>query len=108
MQTGYVASQHAFIHLGLEKEPIGSKRSQINSMGIKSHFEAVAQWNNWTYEEKGLQLGTCLRGKAQSVLSSVSESEREDFNMVNTALRQRFSPPHREKAFRSMFQQRIA
>ena len=25
---------------------------------------------------------------------------------MNTALRQRFSPPHREKAFRSMFQQR--
>ena len=34
-----------------------------------AHFEAVAQLNDWTYEEKGLQLGSCLRGKVQRVLS---------------------------------------
>ena len=39
-----------------------------------THFNVVACWNDWTYSEKGLQLVTCLRGKAQKVLSSIPES----------------------------------
>ena len=116
MQTGYVASQHAspFYSPGIgnrahwkQKEPDTKfDGDKVEWDDFLAHFEAVAQWINWTYKEKGLQLGTCLRGKAQRVLSSVSESEREDFEMLKTALRQHFSPPHLEKAFRSMFQQR--
>ena len=73
MQTGYVASQYAtpFYSPGIgkrahrkQKEPDKFDGNQVEWDDFLAHFEAVAQWNNWTYEEKGLQLRTCLRGKA--------------------------------------------
>ena len=71
-----------------------------------AHFDMVARWNDWTYTEKGLQLATCLRGKAQKVLSSIPESQRSDYEAMKSALEKRFSPPHRENAFRAVFRQR--
>ena len=66
----------------------------------------VARWNDWTYSEKGLQLATCLRGKAQKVLSSIPESLNGDYETVRSTLEKRFNPPHRENAFRADFQRR--
>lgn len=31
------------------------------------HFDRVAQWNRWSYEEKGIQLALSLRGSAQQI-----------------------------------------
>ena len=66
----------------------------------------VARWNDWTYTKKALQLATCLRGKAQIVLSSISESKRSDYEPMKFALEKRFSPPYHENACRAVYRQR--
>ena len=71
-----------------------------------THFDIVARWNDWTYTEKGLQLATCLRGKAQKVLSSIAKSQRSDYETMKSALKKIFSPPHHENGFRAVFLQR--
>ena len=65
-----------------------------------THFNVVVQWNDWSYSEKGLQLATCLRGKAQKVLSSIPESLNGDYETVRSTLEKR------ENAFRAVFQRR--
>ena len=81
---------------------MGIKLSRL----ISFHFNVVARWNDWTYSEKGLQLATCLRGKAQKVLSSIPESLNGDYETVRSTLEKRFNPPHRENAFRAVFRRR--
>ena len=65
-----------------------------------AHFETIAKWNGWSDGEKGLQLVTCLRGKAQRVLSEILSGQREDFATLSEFLARRFNPPNRETAFR--------
>ena len=64
------------------------------------HFETIAKWNGWSDGEKGLQLVTCLRGRAQRVLSEIPSDQREDFATLSEFLARRFNPPNRENAFR--------
>ena len=56
--------------------------------------------------EKGLQLITCLRAKAQRVLSEIPSGQKEDFAILSEFLARRFNPPNRETAFRFELQQR--
>ena len=89
-----------------QKEPNKFEGDKVEWADFIAHFEMVARWNDWTYTEKGLQLATCLRGKAQKVLRSIPESQRSDYEAMKSALEKRFSPPHRENAFRAVFRQR--
>ena len=89
-----------------QKEPDKFEGDKVEWADFIAHFEMVARWNDWTYTEKGLQLATCLRGKAQKVLGSIPESQRSDYEAMKSALEKRFSPPHRENAFRAVFRQR--
>ena len=70
------------------------------------HFETVATWNGWTNLEKGLQLATCLRGKAQKVLTELKPSQKSNYITLTSVLAKRFNPPHRENAFRAVLRQR--
>ena len=79
---------------------------KIEWADFSTHFNVAARWNDWTYSEKGLQLATCLRGKAQKVLSSIPESLNGDYETVRSTLGKRFSPPHRENAIRAVFRRR--
>lgn len=60
------------------------------------NFLKVARWNKWTSEEKALQLGMCLTGKACGVLDRLTEEESGQFDIVLKALRRRFDPDGRE------------
>ena len=53
-----------------QKEPDKYDGEKVEWQDFIVHFETVATWNGWTDLEKGLQLATCLRGKAQKVLMS--------------------------------------
>ena len=89
-----------------QKEPDKFDGDKVEWADFIAHFNVVARWNDWTYSEKGLQLATCLRGKAQKVLSSIPESLNGDYETVRSTLEKRFNPPHRENAFRAGFRRR--
>ena len=89
-----------------QKEPDKFDRDNVEWADFIAHFNVVARWNDWTYSEKGLQLVTCLRVKAQKVLSSIPESLNGEYETVRSTLEKRFNPPHRENAFRAGFRQR--
>ena len=86
-----------------QKEPDKFDGDKIERADFIAHFNVVARWNDWTYSEKGIQPATCLRGKAQKVLSSIPESLNGDYETVRTTLEKRFSPPHCENAFHAVF-----
>ena len=114
-QTGYsvmpspVAPQYLHVtgnrNQRKQKEPDKFKGDKVEWADFIAHFDMVARWNDWTYKEKGLQLATCLRGKAQKVLSSISESQRSDYEAMKSALEKRFSLHHHENALRAVFRQ---
>ena len=89
-----------------QKEPDKFEGDKVEWADFITHFDMVARWNDWTFTEKGLQLATCLRGKAQKVLSSIPEFQRSDYEAKKFALEKRFSPPHCENSFHAVFRQR--
>ena len=89
-----------------QKEPDKYDGEKVEWQDFYVHFETVATWNGWTETEKGLQLATCLRGKAQKVLSELKASQKADYAFLVSVLAKRFNPPHRENAFRAVLRQR--
>ena len=63
------------------------------------HFDAIALWNEWSYEEKGMQLACCLVQEAREVLTTVPIQLQTDFESLLAALDERFRPPGREAQF---------
>ena len=63
------------------------------------HFIAVAEWNQWSKHECGLQLACCLVDDAREVLGSLPYDRQADFDSLRAALERRFSPPGRESRY---------
>ena len=89
-----------------QKEPDKYDGEKVEWQDFIVHFETVATWNGWTDLEKGLQLATCLCGKAQKVLSELKQSQKSNYITLTSVLDKRFNPPHRENAFRAVLRQR--
>ena len=89
-----------------QKEPDKYDGEKVEWQDFIVHFETVATWNGWTDLEKGLQLATCLHGKAQKVLSELKSSQKSNYITLTSVLAKRFNPPHRENAFRAVLRQR--
>lgn len=64
-----------------------------------SHFNAVAKWNGWNDDEKGLQLGISLVEDAREVFASLPASDQDNFEFLCEALTSRFAPEGRESQF---------
>ena len=84
-----------------QKEPDKYDCEKVEWQDFIVHFETVATWNGWTDLEKGLQLATCLNGKAQKVLSELKPSQKSNYITLTSVLAKRFNPPHRDNAFRA-------
>ena len=69
-----------------QKEPDKYDGKKVEWPDYLVHFETIAKWNGWSYGEKGLQLVTCLRGRAQRVLSEIPSDQREDFATLSEFL----------------------
>ena len=89
-----------------QKEPDKYDGEKVVWQDFIVHFGTVATWNGWTDLEKSLQLATCLRGKAQKVLSELKPSQKSNYITLTSVLAKRFNPPHRENAFRAVLKQR--
>ena len=81
-----------------EKDPIrfGGKSDWLDYL---RHFEAVSEWNQWGYNECGLQLAICLVDEAREVLSSLPRHIQNDYNSLVEALTSRYSPAGKESQF---------
>ena len=71
------------------------------------HFETCSRWNDWSYDEKGVNLAMSLRGNAQQILGELSPHEVEDFDSIKAVLKRRFDPAEKETLRRIEFRNRM-
>ena len=71
----------------------------------KAHFEACAELNGWTKQQKGLYLSVSLRGQAQGVFGNLGTG-KHDFDDLVTALEERFAPPNQTELYRVQLRER--
>ena len=70
------------------------------------HFEMIADLNAWTDYQRTRVLLSKLRGKAQTILTSLTYEHYNDYTSLKRALTQRFNPEEREIAHRCEFKNR--
>ena len=70
-------------------------------MDFVQHLEIVAQSNNWTEEEKGLQLAANLTGSARTVLRGLSGAEYKHFDLVFGRLERKFGTATRAETYKT-------
>lgn len=71
-----------------------------------SHFDLVADANEWTSADKGINLACSLRGNAQQILRDLPVEERKNYDSILHALKRRFDPEEREKQHKNEFRSR--
>ncbi|XP_070187353.1 uncharacterized protein [Littorina saxatilis] len=70
-------------------------------------FERIAKWNGWSYEEKGIQLRMCLRGKADSIVDRVLKgTDGEDYESLERVLVKCLTPVGAINMYRNEFKNR--
>ena len=74
-------------------------------MDYKAHFEACAELNGWTIEQKGLYLSVSLRGQAQGVFGNLGDGKPKYEDLVQ-ALEERFAPPNQTELYRVQLRER--
>lgn len=70
-------------------------------------FDMLMALNNWAKSRAALELATSLVGPAREVLSDMASYERTDFNMLTTALKNRFEPENQQQIYRVQLKQRL-
>ena len=90
-----------------EKEPDKFDGKSVELQDYLVHFEQVAAWNNWGYDEKGLQLSMCLKSAAQKLLTDLNPQAVRDYNSLRNALETRFNPSEKGFAYRCEFRSRL-
>ena len=74
-------------------------------MDYKAHFDACAELNGWTDQQKGLYLSVSLRGQAQGVFGNL-ESGKHDYGDLVRALEEQFAPPNQTELYRVQLRER--
>ena len=69
-------------------------------------FDIVADWNDWSYREKGANLAMSLKDGAQEVLQELSPASRQDYDSIADALKRRYDPDEKENLKRVEFRGR--
>ena len=71
----------------------------------RAHFEACAELNGWSEEQKGLYLSVSLRGQAQGVFGNLGPG-RPSYKDLVIALEERFAPPNQTELYRVQLRER--
>lgn len=82
----------------------GEKQEWVDYL---KHFETVASWNGWAYEEKAMQLIMSLKGEALMVLGDLPAQVQSDYDALIVELARRYNPAEREAAWRVEFRNRM-
>lgn len=72
-----------------------------------AQFEMLTKLNRWDYYSKSLHLACSLKGDALSILSELSESEREDYQCLVKVLKTRFGFQGKAELSRAQLQTKI-
>ncbi|CAC5407814.1 unnamed protein product [Mytilus coruscus] len=70
-------------------------------------FKQLGKRNQWTQEDKAMELAVSLRGAAVSILSDLGLPDRENYNCLVSALAARFEPTNQSEIFRSKVKSRV-
>ena len=71
-----------------------------------SHFESISRINSWDESSKLLWLEVRLVGKARKAWNRSPEESKRNYNLVKTALRNRFEPDSHKDLYAAEFQTR--
>jgi hypothetical protein len=71
-----------------------------------AQFEITSQLNGWTDLQKAAYLATSLKGPALNVLGNLPPERHYDYNVLVSALENRFGPAHRTELSRVRFKHR--
>ena len=70
-------------------------------------FELAARANKWDKATSAVRLACSLRGSAQSLLSDITPDVRYDYDLLVTALTNRFEPENQCEIYKAQIKQRI-
>ena len=79
-------------HRRKHKEPM-KYNGKTDLEDYLGYFAAIAQWNYWDEEEKGMQLACSLIEGARGVLSTIPCHLQYQYVSLVSALRRKYSPP---------------
>ena len=65
-----------------------------------SHFECISKINGWNDGEKALWLKAHVTGKAHVVYNRFSQKIQDSFDLMRTALRERFEPSCKKELYK--------
>ena len=88
------------------RRPDSFDRKSIAWTEYLTHFSLISRWNNWSDEEKAMQLAMSMTGDALAELSDLPNSVVADFDLLAMALSDRFELKERIMTFRCEFRQR--
>ena len=85
-------------------------KENIELKDYMCHFDTVADYNGWSYREKGANLAMSLKDEAREVLQNLSSEQQHDFEYILEELKQRYYPEgmkrHKKAEFRSRVKKR--
>jgi hypothetical protein len=70
-------------------------------------FERVADWNNWSYQERAMMLGMSLRGSAKAVMAMLPRQAQDDYPSVWRHLVKYFGQKNDVLVMQERFWQRV-
>jgi len=101
MDTGFASNRANKFR---KPEPFDGK--SMSWSDYLTHFELIAKWNNWSHDEKAMQMAMSLTGEALAELSNLPQSVVTDFDTLTMSLANRFEPRERIMSARCEFRRR--
>ena len=71
------------------------------------HFEAVADWNKWTDEQKAQQMIMSLDGDAMKMLGQMTPEVKRDYYKIVAEMNRCYDPRERSTAYKIEFRGRV-
>lgn len=92
------------------REPMRKKPQEFDGKvsweAYQVQFEMLADANGWEPDQRAAQLATSLKGAAMEILSQLSSTERQNYQLLVAALNRRYGTEHQNEVYRARFRTR--
>ena len=107
----YIASSsnrthHSYKTRTKQKDPKPFDGKKIEWVDYQKHFEAVAEWNEWSELQKARQLIMSFDGEAMKLLGELSDKMLSEYSSLVSEMNRRYDPIERAPAWRIEFRNR--